>query len=288
MTIPTHEAAINPYPGNGELFVLFAGHAQTPPLHRIGPQVLDYHLVHLVLSGHGRFRCRDREYELKRGDCFFIFPGELQSYVSDEKDPWRYRWIAFGGSHADTLLAQLDITPSNPIARADQVERTAALFRHIQHLLSRGEPSCGLQTEGYLRIMLSLFQKKPLASRKEEERWSESKRQVEKAIRWLTLQYAQPITIASMAKALGYHRTHLTKIFKEHTGMPPMTYLLKIRMERARLLMKDERLTLQQIASSVGFHDPLYFSRKFKSWYGKSPSEYREEWKQRPFDGCSI
>lgn len=286
MVKPTHEAYVNPDPGTGELYVLFAGNAQTPPSHGVGPQVLDYHLVHLVLSGHGRYRCRGKEYELERGDCFFIFPGELQSYVADASDPWRYRWIAFGGSRADTLLAQLDISPVHPLARTNEVERMSALFRHIQRILQLSEPGCGLKAEGFLRIMLSLFHQSPPEHAKQAQPMTEGERQTEKAIRWLSLQYAQPVTIESMAKALGYHRTHLTKMFKRHTGIPPMTYLLKIRMEKARLLMRDERLTLQQIASSVGFNDPLYFSRKFKSWYGQSPSEYREAWRKKPFDGC--
>jgi AraC-like DNA-binding protein len=53
-----------------------------------------------------------------------------------------------------------------------------------------------------------------------------------------------------------------------------MSFLLKIRMERARLLLA-EKLTIEQIASSVGFLDPLYFSKQFKKWYGSSPTEYR-------------
>ncbi|UUZ80048.1 AraC family transcriptional regulator [Paenibacillus sp. P26] len=93
---------------------------------------------------------------------------------------------------------------------------------------------------------------------------------MEQAIRWLTLQYYQPISIEQMAQSLGYHRTHLSKMFKQHTGLSPMNFLLKIRMERAKLLLL-EPLTIEQVASSVGFSDPLYFSKQFKKWYGRSP-----------------
>jgi AraC-like DNA-binding protein len=53
-----------------------------------------------------------------------------------------------------------------------------------------------------------------------------------------------------------------------------MHYLLKLRMERAKLLLQ-EQLTIEQVASSVGFTDALYFSKQFKKWSGSSPSEYR-------------
>ncbi|WJH37586.1 helix-turn-helix transcriptional regulator [Paenibacillus sp. CC-CFT747] len=79
-----------------------------------------------------------------------------------------------------------------------------------------------------------------------------------------------------MAQTLGYHRTYLSKIFKQQTGLSPMNFLLKIRMERARLLL-EKPLTIEQVASSVGFSDALYFSKQFKKWYGASPSDYRQE-----------
>lgn len=75
MKAPTHSAAINPVPGKGELVVLFSGNAHTGPLHQAGPQVLEYYLVHTVLSGKGSFRCLGKEYQLSKGDHFFIFPG---------------------------------------------------------------------------------------------------------------------------------------------------------------------------------------------------------------------
>jgi len=62
-----------------------------------------------------------------------------------------------------------------------------------------------------------------------------------------------------------------------------MNYLLKIRMERAKLLLL-EPLTIEQVASSVGFTDALYFSKQFKKWYGRSPSEYRQDNDFNPYD----
>ncbi|MNO02539.1 DNA-binding transcriptional regulator AraC [compost metagenome] len=53
-----------------------------------------------------------------------------------------------------------------------------------------------------------------------------------------------------------------------------MQFLLKIRMERARLLL-SEPLTVEQVAASVGFPDALYFSKQFKKWYGQAPTDYR-------------
>lgn len=271
----SHSVAINPYPGKGELVVLFSGHAQTAPLHKVGPQVLDYHLVHYVVSGQGMFNCMGREYRLERGSSFFIFPGELVSYVSDEHNPWSYRWIGFKGSQADELLGVLGITRHSPVIDTGHRRRVPVLYHQIEQTLRLAQANCDLGASGYMRLLLAEYGRdrlQPSHDRSEES--AGIPRQVEQAIRWLTLQYSQPISIENMSQTLGYHRTHLSKMFKQYTGMSPMTFLLKIRMERAKLLLNED-LTVEQIASSVGFADPLYFSKQFKKWHGCSPTEYR-------------
>jgi AraC-like DNA-binding protein len=276
--------SFNPRPGKGELTVLFGGVSQTHPLHAVGPQVLDYYLVHYVLSGRGTFRTLGKDYQLKAGDSFFIYPGELVSYTSDEQEPWRYRWIGFKGSSAEELLSLSGITRGQPVATAAAERRMAALYHRVMRTLQSGTPSADMQAGGYLRLILGEYMQNQTEASIPKEEGSVIQQQVEQAIRWLTLQYYQEISIEQMAQTLGYHRTHLSKMFKQHTGMSPMSFLLKIRMERAKLLL-HEKLTIEQVASSVGFSDPLYFSKQFKKWYGRSPSEYRQDL-SNPYD-CS-
>ena len=75
---PDHDyfsASINPFPTTGELNVLFSGEGQPQCLHRIGPAIHDYYLIHTVLSGKGEFIIRDKKYNCSAGDTFIIFPG---------------------------------------------------------------------------------------------------------------------------------------------------------------------------------------------------------------------
>lgn len=270
-------SSVNPYPSKGELSVLFSGYSQTSHDHRVGPLVHGYHLLHYVLSGKGVFYCMGKEYHIERGGAFFIYPGELVSYNADPKEPWEYRWIGFKGAQVDELLSKLNLSPINPVTQLPYNRRTAVLFRRIKDVLQEGEATCDLRAGGWFRLILAdLVQNRISPQTRELEPASEIKRQIEQAVRWLTLQYSQQISIEQMAQTLGYHRTHLSKMFKQHTGMSPMHFLLQIRMERARLLL-EEPLTIEQIAASVGFADALYFSKQFKKWFGQSPTEYRQE-----------
>ncbi|WP_243767368.1 AraC family transcriptional regulator [Paenibacillus agricola] len=280
-----HNVAFNPHPGKGELSVLFSGKAQTKPLHKVGPQVLDYYLVHYIVSGRGTFRCMGQDYQLKQGNSFFIFPGDLVSYASDSEQPWCYRWIGFKGNRADEYLHKLGITQHHPVNVTKQHRKMNALFHQLEHKLHDRQPHSDMQSEGYLRLILAEYAQDLHETSVPAKEVPAIQQQIELAIRWLTLQHNQPISIEQMAQSLGYHRTHLSKMFKQHTGMSPMNFLLKIRMERARLLLQ-ESLTVDQVASSVGFADALYFSKQFKKWFGRSPSEYRQDQTTNPYD-CS-
>lgn len=282
-----YSVSMNAHPGKGELTVLFAGCAQTKPGHHVGPQILDYHLVHCVQSGRGSFHCLGREYHLEAGDCFIIFPGELISYTADSEEPWQYRWVALTGHYADELFARCGITATSPVIKQTG-RKLPVWFRQIQKVLQPGRPENDLQAGGLLRLVFGHWMSLSSASRTlpSEAPETEINRQVNQAIRWLTLQYAQPVSIDRLAQSLGYHRTHLSKIFKKHTGMSPMHFLLEIRMERAKLLLQKP-LTVEEVASSVGFADPLYFSRQFKKWHGCSPTEFRADMQGKsPYDTC--
>ena len=66
-------------------------------------------------------------------------------------------------------------------------------------------------------------------------------------------------------------------LFKEHTGKSAIDYIIHLRIETAKNLLKKTTYTINEISSKVGFKNPLYFSRKFKEKTGVSPSEYKKQ-----------
>jgi AraC-like DNA-binding protein len=280
MNAEQYGVSINPFPRPGELTVLFAGSNQTAPLHQVGPHALDYHLVHLIVSGKGSFTWRGQRRELKAGDCFFIYPGELTGYLSDGADPWSYSWIGFRGSEADKLLKEAGISPDSPVAFGSAESgsrRLRTLFGRMQQTLRSGKAGSDLRAGAYLRHIFGEFVDRiaaPPEEAGEHPSEAELRRRIGLAIRWLALQYHRPVSIEELAKESGYHRAYLTRMFKKATGLSPAQYLLKLRMERALLLLR-EPLTVSQIAASVGYADPFHFSKQFKKWHGRSPTELR-------------
>jgi len=273
---------VHPNPsGDEDPAILFAGHSQTEPSHRMGPQVLDYYLVHTVAEGTGTYRCRDRLYELQAGDSFFIFPGELHTYEADRTDPWRYRWIAFRGTRCQQWLLAAGITAEQPVVHGGEYEVPLQAARAIARQFRSGNWTADWEAEGWLKLAFAAWARTNRPNGPPSPgRPSIAAREANRAARWLEAQLAQPISIADMAQELGYHRTHLTKLFRSEMGMSPIRYLQQIRMNRAKLLLR-EALTIEEVAASVGYPDALYFSKAFKKWTGSTPTDFRKNVERR-------
>lgn len=86
---------------------------------------------------------------------------------------------------------------------------------------------------------------------------------------------AMPYTVTSIARAARLTPNHLSMLFHRETGQTFTDFLTEQRLELAKELLKDIRLTVSEVAHRAGFADPAYFSRRFKNKVGISPTEWR-------------
>lgn len=273
----TYQVSPNPiFHDQGALYVLFAGESQTSPDHRIGPKIYDYYLLHYIESGHGQFITEERAYRLSQGDLFLIHPGQLVSYISDQQQPWHYRWIAFAGQEAATMIEKVGFTLHSPIARTGEQERIGTYLEQLLVSFASQKESSDLAALGYLHLILAETSDLMIQQAVLPGTQSMTRRIVKQMIHYMSSQYAHPVSIEDMCNSLGYNRAYMSRIFKKETGMTPITYLLKLRIDKARQLLRERpELSTQQIAASVGLTDALYFSKQFKRFYQVSPTGYR-------------
>jgi AraC-like DNA-binding protein len=274
--VETYDVVSNPHQEDADLHILFAGQSQTRAGHQVGPKVFDYYLIHHILAGQGTFTTGDRTYDLTRGDSFIIEPGHLIEYKADNTNPWHYDWIAVKGKKFQALLNQSGISLSSPIVHTTN-NNHAKWLEKIKSTFKSRDSSGGLRACGYVYLLLSDFQQVLNPERlKESEAPTTIERHVKQVAQQLTTQYTEPISIESIAQSYGYNRAYFSKMFKVYNHVSPVTFLLNLRISKARQLLRERlELTIEQIAYSVGFNDPLYFSKQFKRFYQLSPSEYR-------------
>lgn len=97
-----------------------------------------------------------------------------------------------------------------------------------------------------------------------------------RAIQYIEENYANPITLGEVADAVYVSSYYLSRIFKLESGRNFVDYLNETRINRAKELLKDMRLKTYEVAQMVGIPDAHYFSKIFKKYTDKTPTDYKD------------
>ena len=93
---------------------------------------------------------------------------------------------------------------------------------------------------------------------------------------WLSAHFVEPVRLPRLAKLAHMSSRNLARAFKTTTGLTPLQYQQRLRLEFAGSLLQDSRLTLESIAERCGFADPRHFRRLWKSTFHAPPSVLRK------------
>lgn len=95
------------------------------------------------------------------------------------------------------------------------------------------------------------------------------------AMETMAASLAAPITVVELARRAGLSPSRFGHLFAEQVGVSPMRYLERQRMRLAEQLLDLTPRTVAEVARTVGFTDPLYFSSRFRAYAGMPPTVYR-------------
>jgi two-component system, response regulator YesN len=98
---------------------------------------------------------------------------------------------------------------------------------------------------------------------------------IQHAIKLIELRYWDDLSLGELAREVGISKFHLSRRFKEETGVTFRGYLLRVRLERAKALLSRKHASITEVAYSVGFGDLPRFDKLFKRYTGLTPSTYR-------------
>ncbi|MBP1154653.1 MULTISPECIES: AraC family transcriptional regulator [unclassified Paenibacillus] len=97
----------------------------------------------------------------------------------------------------------------------------------------------------------------------------------DRAASYLRMHYKEDITAQTLGEAMNFHPVYIARCMQKEFGCSPFEYLMRYRLEQAKLLLLQTDLQIARIAEDVGFHQPSYFSSSFTKYEGLSPREYR-------------
>lgn len=264
-------------PLNNDMLSIYQyGSEVCEPSQMYGPYVRDHFLIHFVKSGSGKFSIGDLTYNVGENQGFIIYPDEITYYEADKENPWTYRWIGFNGGKIDGVFHNLGFKAQNPIFNVSDGAFADKIFKKIEKT-NPTNMADQLMLDGYLYMLFSVMTPTFFQEPQKREMNGSAKEYVEIAIEYIKKNYSQKISVSSIAYYIGLNRSYLGSLFKKHTKMTPVDFIMEFRMKKALELLSNDKLNISDVARNVGYDDAMLFSKNFKKRYGLCPTEYREK-----------
>lgn len=253
------------------------------------PHDHDFVELAFVTGGRGEHQTIHGRQPLARGDAIVLRPEAWHAYV--ECRALRVTNCCFGATLLKRELAWAEEHPlvgtllmsSADAGRTHGVavhrlppaalRRAMALLRALRDA-RHDEPAAdaraiGLLTQLFAEVAANVRPTRPSAA------GQAAHPAVATALQVMSDRLQDDLTLDDLAAAAGLDRAYFVRLFRRHTGLPPMLYLTQLRLDRAApLLLRTDR-PVSDIAQCVGMYDANYFARKFRGRFGVSPSLYR-------------
>lgn len=263
-----------------DLCLTYCGLEYCNPSHRFGPNMRDAHVIHVIREGKGTLEINKKKYELGAGDVFYIPPKVEAWYESDKDDPWCYTWVGFVGMKAEECTSQAGFSLKNPVRKINCVDEVG---QYIEQMLEAYQLSYSneLKRNGLLHLVMSAFvedycQNNAALGVAATHPYPGAV-YVKHAVEYMTYHYDEKLKINDLADFIGINRSYLTSSFKKHMGGSLQEFLINLRVEKAKSLLKKTDMSINAVANAVGYPDQLAFSKVFKQHCGMSPRMYKEE-----------
>lgn len=256
------------------------GWERCTPAHAFGPAARTHFLFHYVISGTGTLLADDTSghtntYQIKSGQGFMIFPGQINTYVADKKLPWEYVWLEFDGLRAKEALSIAGLSPDTPVYHANSYEMRDTMMQEMLYIAKHGDMS-PLHLIGHLYLFMDALTRS-ISSLRLTKGGRLRDFYIHEAIAFIDQNFQNDISVEDIADNCGLNRSYFGKIFKNAVGRTPQDFLLNYRMTKAAELLKLTHLSIGDISKAVGYDNQLHFSRAFKNIYRLSPRMWRNQ-----------
>ncbi|SFD99027.1 AraC-type DNA-binding protein [Paenibacillus catalpae] len=234
---------------------------------------VDYQLIYIT-QGKGTFRFGHETIEVASGNLVIYIPGQPQYYSYKAEDGTEAYWIHFTGYGAHDYLQQFGLL-NQSVHTVGIMDEVIGLFKKIVQELNSHMPLGLHLTTAYLYEMLTLLGRRLQTT---DEPGTQGRHpDINQMIAFIHEKYSRNLSISDLAGECSLSVFRFIHKFKEVTGMTPMKYITEIRMNEAKKLLSESSLHVKEVAAVVGYDNPLYFSRIFRSTVGIPPSEYKKK-----------
>jgi AraC family transcriptional regulator of arabinose operon len=232
----------------------------------------EYNKIYFIIDGEGWLKIGDREYYPQPGQLYFMPSGELQSYSSISPNTFLKYWCHFTAriNNID-IFNMLNIPDFLNVTDKRELNN---LFQRLLYYYGKGTPYSILKTRGIMLELLAwLFEQVNIRDINLQS--YSFANDLLKVLKYIEDNLSKDITIEQLSNIIHFHPNYFIRFFRDHMGCSPIQYINRMRLEKAKNLLKATNLSIKEITDLTGFNDASYFSKKFKKDIGLSPLEYR-------------
>jgi len=239
------------------------------------PQGCPYSLLLHCIDGQGWYEAGGRKHIIPK-NSFVILPAGLPySFGSDNSDPWTIYWVHFCGRLASRFADGSPVHGAIEPADNSRIGERLKLFEELYDAFSQAmvpgyQAYASMCLYHYLASFTMLEQYRHVAGPAESGRPF-----ISRVIHFMNENVHRPLTLEQLAGHFRYSPSRFSALFRDETGMSPMSFFLRTKVQHACAYLELSDLKINEISLRLGISDPAYFSRLFRRTMGMSPQAYR-------------
>lgn len=228
-----------------------------------------------VLSGKGSFLLEEKKISVTEGDMIMINPYVAHTETSLGENPMEY--IALGIEGLIFMDAKTSNQSNYQLHNFNAFKNDILFYlKALLHEVSKEEINYEIICKYLLDILVINIVRKTNYSLSVSGTKKMNK-QCAAIKHYIDLNFTESITLDFLADSNHMNKYYLVHAFQKYMGISPINYLINLRIEESKNLLKTTNHSLLEISSIVGFSSQSYFSQSFKKNTGMSPIAYRKE-----------
>lgn len=236
--------------------------------------VFDQNKFYCIIEGHCTIAIKDKIYNAKAGDWFFIPAHTPHAYRNDKGDFKKF-WLHCDLYPDNDIFSLINIPY---LVNYDLNGIVPSLFEKLTVLSKSDLLSDKISIKSILLQLLSEYIKLSYPDGVSVK--SKRDNVFDNLLKHINENIGETFSISSLAEKCFLSPNHFIKRFKILTGQTPASYVKRRKIETAKRLLENSDLDISEIAEKIGIYDVSYFCKLFKSFYEKSPKEYRTYYKK--------
>ena len=224
-----------------------------------------------TLKGAGEIRIKNQVFHLDTGNAFFVkIPSDHRYYLPTDSSEWEFIQISLFGEEANRCYKEITDRFGHILQFNLHSAPISSIFEMLK-LVSTYKMNDAYKASSLAYSFLMTLHRHILNIETNVRRPNS----ISNAITFIHNNYHDPISLDEIVNASGLSKYHFTRLFHKTIQATPIQYLTSIRINKSIDLLKNDELTIEDIALRVGFSNGNYFGKVFRASLGISPGEYK-------------